>query len=76
MDNLNNVGSVAGILSLVSGIIYAIIRLVSHSHCKSMCCGQVASLDVDVGTPTYKDLPAPTEKLVRQSQLKETTNEP
>jgi hypothetical protein len=76
MDNLNNVGSVAGIVSLISGIIYGIIRLVSHSHCKSMCCGQVASIDVDMNTPTYKDLPAPTEKLTRQSQLNETKNEP
>ena len=73
MDNLNNVGSVAGIISLIGGIIYTIIRLVSHSHCKSMCCGQQTSLDVDLGTPTLKPL---NEPLTRQSQINSTTKEP
>jgi len=73
MDNLNNAGSIAGIISLIGGISYAVVRIISHSHCKSMCCGQQTSLDVDIGTPTLKPL---NEPLTRQSQLKSTTNDP
>ena len=71
MDNVNNIGSIAGIISLVSGLLYGIFQIINHSHCRSMCCGAVSSLDVDIG-----NLPPPNEKLTRQSQLNETKNEP
>ena len=75
MDNVNNIGSIAGIVSLISGLLYGIFQIINHSHCKSACCGAVSSLDVDIGD-NYKNLPPPTEKPTRQSQLNETKNEP
>lgn len=55
MDSLQSVGSVSGIVSVISIIIYGVYQCCQHFHCGSKCCGAETSLDVDLGENRTKD---------------------
>jgi len=39
-DMYNNVGSAAGIISILGAAGYGVYRLLVHSHCRSTCCSR------------------------------------
>lgn len=55
MDNVQSIGSVSGIISFISIILYGVYRCCQHFHCGSKCCGAETSLDVDLGEGKTQD---------------------
>jgi len=53
--NIQAVGSVSGIVSVISIVIYGVYKCFQHFHFVSKCCGSEVSLDVDLGEHITKD---------------------
>ena len=53
--NIQAVGSVSGIVSVISIVIYGAYKCFQHFHFVSKCCGGEVSLDVDLGQDKTHD---------------------
>jgi len=53
--SVQSIGSVSGIISVLSICAYGIYKCCQHFHCGSKCCGTETSLDVDLGEHLTKD---------------------
>jgi len=53
--NLQSIGSVSGIVSVISIVIYGAYKCFQHFHFVSKCCGSEISLDVDLGENKTQD---------------------
>jgi len=53
--NIQAVGSVSGIVSVISIVIYGAYKCFQHFHFVSKCCGSEISLDVDLGNDKQQD---------------------
>jgi len=50
MDELSNIGSISGIISIALLIIGIVYKAVNHSYVKSSCCGKEGVISLDIGS--------------------------